>query len=124
MEVHGGATLEEVVVPVITLTLKKNAGIKIQVVQPDKIQLDRRKGVTLQLYISDTNSNNISIMLNDKPYAGTSNDGKHFVFALSDIKRAKDYTVDVFDAEDLIGTIKFTVKGKTATVNDDFDSLF
>lgn len=124
VEVHGGATLEEVVVPVITLTLKKNAGIKIQVVQPDKIQLDRRKGVTLQLYISDTNSNNISIMLNDKPYAGTSNDGKHFVFALSDIKRAKDYTVDVFDAEDLIGTIKFTVKGKTATVNDDFDSLF
>lgn len=124
VEVHGGATLEEVVVPVITLTLKKNAGVQIQVVQPDKIQLDRHKGVTLQLYISDTNSSSISIDLNDKRYAGTSHDGKHFTFALSDIKRAKDYTVEVYDAEDLIGTIIFTVKGKTATVNDDFDSLF
>ena len=124
VEVHGGASLEEVVVPVITLTLKKNAGVQIQVVQPDNIQLDRRKGVTLQLYISDTNSNKISILLNDKRYIGISNDSKHFTFALSDIKRAKDYTVDVYDAEDLIGTIMFTVKGKTATVNDDFDSLF
>ena len=116
--------MEEVVVPVITLTLKKNAGVQIQIVQPDKIQLDRRKGVILKLYISDTASSNISIMLNDKRYTGTTDDGKHFTFALSDIKRAKDYTVDVYDSEDLIGTIKFTVKGKTATVNDDFDSLF
>lgn len=124
VEVHGGATLEEVVVPIITLTLKKNSGIKIQVIQPDMIQLDRRKGVTLQLYISYVSSNNVSIILNDKRYAGTSDDGIHFTFALSDIKRAKDYTIDVYDSEDLIGTIMFTVKGKTASVNDAFDSLF
>ena len=43
---------------------------------------------------------------------------------MTDIKRAKDYTVDVYDSEDMIGTIKFTVKCKAATVNDDFDSLF
>ena len=124
VEVHGGATLEEVVVPIITLTLKKNSGIKIQVIQPDMIQLDRRKGVTLQLYISYVSSSNVSIILNDKRYAGTSDDGKHFTFALSDIKRAKDYTIDVYDSEDLIGTTMFTVKGKTASVNDAFDSLF
>ena len=124
VEVHGGATLEEVVVPIITLTLKKNAGIRLKIIQPEKIQLDRRKGVTLHLYIPDTNSGNVSIMLNDKRYVGTSDDGKHFTFALSDIKRAKDYTAEVYDAEDLIDTIMFTVKGKTATVNGDFDSLF
>lgn len=124
VEVHGGATLEEVVVPVITLTLKKNAAVQIKVVQPDKIMLDRRKGVSLTLYISETSSSKISIVLDDKRYDGSTDNGQHFTFAMTDIKRAKDYTVDVYDSEDLIGTIKFTVKGKAATVNDDFDSLF
>lgn len=124
VEVHGGASLEEIVVPVITLTLKKQAGVQITVIHPDNITADRHDGVTLNLYISDVEwPDNISLVIEDKPYQGKSKDRTHFTFGLKDIKRAKtkSYTADVFDGPDLIGSISFKVRGKTATVKDDFD---
>ena len=124
VEAHGGASLEEIVVPVITLTLKKQSVIQITVMHPDDITADRHEGVTLTLYISDVESeNNIRLVIDDIAYQGVSKDGSHFVFHLKDIKRAKTkpYSADVFDASDLIGSISFKVKGKTATVKDDFN---
>lgn len=124
VEVHGGASLEEIVVPVITLTLKKQAGAQILVMHSDDITADRHDGVTLNLYISDVDSpDNISLVVEDKPYQGKSKDGMHYTFELKDIKRAKvkPYAADIFDGADLIGSISFKVKGKTATVKDDFD---
>lgn len=125
VEVHGGATLEEVVVPVITLTLKKQTGITIKVMKPDSIVVDRHTGVILNVYISDVdNENSISIILNGKRYEGKATDSTHFSFELNDIRRAKKYSADVYDGSDLIGKIDFTVKGKTGSVNSDFDDLF
>jgi len=124
VEVHGGATLEEIVVPIITLTLKKQTGVKIMVLHPDNIVADRHSGVTLSLYISDVESpNNVSLTIEDKLYKGTSEDGTHFTFSIVDIKRSKSkpYIGEVFDGEDLLGSISFKVKGKTATIKSDFD---
>lgn len=124
VEVHGGASLEEIIVPVITLTLKKQVGVQITIIRSEEIIADRRDGVTLHLYISDVDSpDNISLVIEDKLYHGASEDGSHYTFHLKDIKRAKTkpYTADVFDGSDLIGSISFKVKGKTATVKDDFD---
>ncbi len=124
VEVHGGASLEEIVVPVITLTLKKQTGVQITVIRPDDITADRHDGVTLNLYISDVElPDNIHLVIEDKSYQGKSEDGTHYSFGLKDIKRAKmkPYTADVFDGADLIGSFSFKVKGKTATVKDDFD---
>jgi hypothetical protein len=124
VEVHGGASLEEIVIPIITLTLKKQAGVQITIMRPDDITADRYEGVTLNLYISDVDSpDNISLVVEDKPYRGKSEDGIHYTFGLADIKRAKmkPYTADVFDGSDLIGSISFKVKGKAATVKADFD---
>lgn len=124
VEVHGGASLEEIVVPVITLTLKKQTGVQITVIHPDDITANRHDGVTLSLHISDVeSSNNISLVIEGKPYQGKSEDGSHYIFELKDIKRAKikPYTADVFDGADLIGSVSFKVRGKTATVKDDFD---
>lgn len=124
VEVHGGASLEEIVVPVITLTLKKQVGVQIKVIHPDNIIADRHDGVTLNLYISDVESTgNVNLVIADKLYQGKSEDGLHYIFELKDIKRAKTkpYTADVFDGADLIGSVSFKVRGKTATVKDDFD---
>lgn len=124
VEAHGGASLEEIVVPVITLTLKKQSVTQITVMHPDDITADRHEGVTLTLYISDVESeNNIRLVIDDIAYQGVSENGSHFVFQLKNIKRAKakPYSADVFDASDLIGSISFKVKGKTATVKDDFN---
>lgn len=124
VEVHGGASLEEIVVPVITLTLKKQSNAQITVMHPNEITADRHEGVTLQLYISAVESMaDVSIVIEDRSYQGKTSDGLHFTFLLKEIKRAKTkpYTADVFDSSDLIGTISFKVKGKTATVKDDFN---
>ena len=124
MEVHGGASLEEIVVPVITLTLKKQTGVQIAIIHPDDITADRHNGVMLNLYISDVDfPDNLCLVINEKPYQGKTEDGTHYSFALEDIKRAKSkpYTADVFDGPDLIGNVSFKVRGKTATIKDDFD---
>ena len=124
VEVHGGASLEEIVVPVITLTLKKQTGVQIAIIHPDDITADRHNGVMLNLYISDVDfPDNLCLVINEKPYQGKTEDGTHYSFALEDIKRAKSkpYTADVFDGPDLIGNVSFKVRGKTATIKDDFD---
>lgn len=124
VEVHGGASLEEIVVPVITLTLKKQAGVQITIIHPDDIVADRHDGVTLNLYISDVESpNNISLVIEDKSYQGIPVDETHYTFGLRNIMRAKakPYVADVFDGSDLIGSVSFKVRSKAAIVRDDFD---
>ena len=124
VEVHGGASLEEIVVPVITFTLKKQANAQIKVIHPDDITADRHNGVTLYVYISDVDSpNEVHIEIDGKPYPCKSEDETHYTFQLKDIKRAKTrpYTAEVFDGSDLIGSISFKVKGKTGTIKDDFN---
>ena len=94
------------------------------VMTPDNITADRHNGVLLQLYISDVEyRDNISIVIDNKTYHGTTEDGTHYFFVLKDIKRAKTKpsSADVFDSANLIGAVSFKVKGKTATVKDDFN---
>ena len=66
---------------------------------------------------------NIRLVIKDKSYQGKTEDGIHYTFGLEDIKRAKTkpYTADAFDGPDLIGSVSFKVRGKTATIKDDFD---
>ena len=127
VEVHGGASLEEIVVPVITLTLRKSVGVKINVMNPDNILADRRNGTDITVYISDVDSpNDVHLLIDEKRYDAKLVDDTHFAFNLGDIKRAKvkPYVADVYDGNNFIGEIFFKVKGKTATIKDDFDNLF
>lgn len=126
VEVHGGASLEEVLVPVITLKLKKQSDQIIQILNPDSIQSDRHTGTTINLYISNVeHSGNVSVVISDKHYLAICKDATHYSVVLDDFKRAKkDITASVYDGEDLIGNICFEIKGRTATVKNDFDDLF
>lgn len=126
VEVHGGASLEEVLVPVITLTLKKQSDQIIKLLNPDSILSDRHAGTTILLYISNVeNSDRISIVIGDKPYLATCKDATHYTVLLDDYKRAKkSVTADVYDGDDLIGNVAFEIKGRAATVKSDFDDMF
>ncbi len=126
VEVHGGASLEEVVVPVITLKLKKQSDlVVIKVIKPDSIYADRHDGTSINLYISDVEtSENVSIVIGDKRYKAICKDATHFAVDMPDIKRAKkDISANVFDGDDLVGNVRFNVKGKMAAVVSDFDDL-
>jgi len=126
VEVHGGASLEEVVVPVITLTLKRQSDQIIKLLNPDSIQSDRHAGTTITLYISDVvHSDRIYIVIGDKSYSAVCKDATHYTITLDDYKRAKkNISAAIYDGEDLIGNIMFDIKGRAATVKNDFDDLF
>ena len=118
--------MEEVVVPVITIKLKKQADVTVKLLKADAIYCDRHSGTTLHLYISDVeNTSGVSLKIEGKPYTATREDQTHYAVPLRDVKRAKKNIVaTVYDGDDLIGTLNFDVKGKMATINNDFDDLF
>lgn len=126
VEVHGGASLEEVIVPIITLSLKKQCDLIIELLNADEVYCDRRLGTTIQLYISDAdNTQSISVVIDEKRYAAKGSDKTHCEVNLYDMRRAKkNVSAAIYDGDDLIGTVHFDIKGKMATVNNDFDDLF
>lgn len=125
VEVHGGASLEEVVVPIITLTLKRDNAVVVKLLNSDKVFADRHYGTTISFYISDVeHGQNVSVVINGNRYYATAEDKTHYTVHLHDIKRSKKYSADVYDGDNLISKTEISVKGKTATVNDDFNDLF
>ena len=124
VEVHGGATWEEIIVPIITLSLKNQEEVEIKVLDADNIFIEKNKGVLVKVYISDTSgANEVSIVCEGKKYIGQKEDATHYNFCMSGIKRAKKYKVTVYNGDDLIGEIEFTAKSKTGSVNTEFDDL-
>lgn len=125
VEVHGGASLEEVLVPIITLKLKKQDIVDIRVLNSDNIQADRKKGTTIQMYISDVdNPKGISIIIGDVKYKAIDDDPTHYTVLLEDIKRSKTCKADVYDGDNLLGSVEFKIKGKSGNVDFGFDSEF
>ena len=111
--------------PVITFSLKRALEVDIRVMNEDKITADRHNGTYVELYISYVeNKEKISIVVDGVRYTAVSKDDNHFAVWLTDIKRQKKCTAELFDGNDLIGTVDLEIKGKTASVNSDFDDLF
>ena len=50
-------------------------------------------------------------------------DPSHYSAVLN-LKRAKKYVAEIYDGDDLIGNISFSVKGKTGSTNISFDEFF
>lgn len=125
VEVHGGASLEEIIVPIITLKLKKDAVSDIRVINSDTLIADRHKGTTVELYISDVESqNDVSVVVEGVKYKAVAKDKKHYIIVVTEIKRQRVCSAEVFDGSSLIGKVELIIKGRTASVNTDFDDLF
>lgn len=121
VEVHGGASLEEVVIPIIELTLKKS-NVTVKLVE-DSVTVDFRTGTSITLF-TNTPLNDVSLVLNGKRYIALPTDENHYKVALPDTKRAGDYPADVYAGDDLIGQVLINAQGKSGKSNADFDNLF
>lgn len=122
VEVHGGASLEEVVVPVIELTL---ADSSIQIALADKnLVSDFKEGTSILLYVNKPIMQTISLQVEGERYFGEKVDDNHYRINVANMKRAKTYSADVYVGDSLITRIDVTTKGKSASVNSDFDDLF
>lgn len=121
VEVHGGASLEEVVVPVIELSLK-DGSVTVKLVD-ESVTVDFRTGTEIKLFFNSP-MQNVSVVLNGKPYSASQIDVNHYSVKLPDTKRAGDYSADVYAGDNLIGKIMIKAQGKSGKVNDAFDGLF
>lgn len=121
VEVHGGASLEEVVVPVIELSLK-NGSVTVKLVD-ETVTVDFRTGTEIKLFFNSP-VQNITVVLNGKRYSASQIDANHYSVKLPDTKRAGDYSADIYAGDNLIGKIMIKAQGKTGKVNDAFDDLF
>ena len=121
VEVHGGASLEEVVVPVIELSLQ-DGSVTVKLVD-ETVTVDFRTGTEIQLFFNSL-VQDVSVILNGKRYSASQIDAHHYSVQLPDTKRADNYSADVYAGDNLIGKIMIKAQGKSGKVNDDFDDLF
>ena len=121
VEAHGGASLEEVLVPVIELTLK-DGSVTVKLVD-ETVTVDFRTGAEIQLFFNSP-VQDVSVVLNGKPYSASQIDTNHYSVKLPDTKRAGDYSAEVYAGDNLIGKITIKAQGKSGKVNDAFDDLF
>lgn len=121
VEVHGGATLEEVVVPVIELSLKD--GNVTVILVDETVTVDFQTGTEIKLFFNSP-VKDVSVVLNGKPYLAFQIGGNHYSVKLPDTKRAGDYPADVYAGDNLIGNIIIKAQGKSGKVNDAFADLF
>ena len=116
VEVHGGASLEEVLVPIIEISLAKS-NIKVQLVNTP-VYADYKTFAVLEIF-SNAKLDNVKVIISGKPYMAVKKDDNHYI-ATTDIKRAGEYQADIFDGDNLVGRETFTAQGKNKS-NDEFD---
>jgi len=125
VEVHGGASLEEVVIPIIEITLA-NPDTSVEVVDNDRLIASFRKPLEFMLF-SETELQRVSVVIKGilTPYVAEKIDKNHYRVR-TEIKRPGKYLADVFDGDNLIGKINLDVLSETQkkSVGDDFDSMF
>jgi hypothetical protein len=116
VEVHGGASLEEVVIPIIEITLA-NPKQKVQF-QSDTVFVDYKTPAVLVIF-SNTAISHIKVVIDGKPYVGVKTGDKYYSVN-TDIKKAKTYTADIYDGDSFVCKLEFTAQGKNKS-NSDFD---
>jgi hypothetical protein len=121
VEVHGGASLEEVVVPVIELSLK-DGSVTVKLVD-ETVTVDFRTGTEINLFFNSP-VRGVSVVLNGKRYPASQLDANHHSVKLPDTKRADNYSAEVYAGDNLIGKIMIKAQSKSGKVNDAFDDLF
>lgn len=115
VEVHGGASWEEVMVPVIELKLL-NKKIKVSL-KRNTITANFRTAAEITLFFID-NLENISVSVRGINYSAEKLDANHHKVVLAEVKRAGTYVAEVFEGSNLIGCVTFDVKTGTGLEND------
>ena len=113
VEVHGGASLEEVTVPIIEIT-QKQSNIEAFITDDSKtILLGAKEHAVVRIYVS-VKSNNISIKLDDQYFDATaSTDPFVYTIDLPEYTKKGKYEFEIINGNDAIAVgQKFEIKKK------------
>ena len=105
------------------MSLRDNS-IKVSIVDPEKIRADFKNGINFVLYVNKSIPADMILVYDGKRYFTNKTDDNHYSVNIEDIKRAGTYQVDVYFGDDFIVQLNVEVKGKSATMNSDFDLPF
>ena len=113
VETHGGASLEEVIVPVIILTAKPR---EQQMRFPEtSVKCSAKDGSTILLYANPP-LHEPRMVVDDNSYVGTFEGDKHNVrFTMPDIRRKGRYDAVIYDGTKKLATLPFETKRSTGT---------
>ena len=102
IEVHGGATLEEVVIPIIEIT-KAESDFEFSVLTPNISFSKRKKNACIKVF-SKTKLNEITAHISriNTSIKVNSSDGRNFIIDLPELKSSGDYVVDIYINDNLI----------------------
>lgn len=116
VEMHGGATLEEVTVPIIEISEQVD-NIEIKVLD-EVIKVSFKKKAILHFY-SSKKMVDVTIKVNGKSYPAYSNDGANFTVELSDIQKSGVYKFEVWEnSETRSIDNEFKIEKESAKTND------
>lgn len=101
VEMHGGATLEEVVVPIIEI-YEKDIVVDIKVIT-EIIKVSYRTNAILRFF-SSSKLTNVAIRINGNEYKAISSDGINFSVELEDVKKSGDYQFEVWAENGLVSS--------------------
>lgn len=117
VEVHGGATFEEVAIPIVEIR-KAGDKPKCEILDDYKtITVSYNKKAKIKLYIAKS-LDNVQVLLNGRYYKAEKTDTKYvYEVNMPDVKRGS-YIIDVYDGNIIIAQkLSFEVKGASATEN-------
>ena len=114
IEVHGGATLEEIAVPIIILTRNKQS-IDVRVItQIIKVSYKEKAKLILEASVK---LNNPYVVINNNRYDAINN-CEIIEFMLNDIKKPGSYKAILYDGGNQIGNeVEFTIESKVSSDN-------
>lgn len=117
VEVHGGATLEEVCVPIITIT-KADDTINCEITKDSKIiTVSFKKKARIEIYISKELSDlSVSVDGGDMHKANKAETPYHHTFDIPELKKTGVHEATVYSGDNIIATgLKFEVKKEGAS---------
>lgn len=120
VEVHGGASLEEVVIPILEFTLKEAIPTIIPRGALEFITDYKTKTIVLSIFCS-ARLVKPSLHYSDKiyPFRETPEKGVYTV-EITPPTKAGQYKADVYDKDNFLTSLKFTIKKSIAGTQDDF----
>lgn len=102
IEVHGGATLEEVVIPIIEIT-KAASEYEFEIKTPKIKFSKRKKNASIQIFSKEKlDGVTIRISRMGNAYSAISSDGRNFTVDIPDLKSTGDYSVDIYLNNNLV----------------------
>lgn len=122
VEVHGGASLEEVAVPIIEIT-RKQSHVEAFIIDESKVvSLGAKEHAVIKIYVG-INSNSIAIKLNGQYYdAYLTTDPYVYRVDLADYSKKGKYTFDIVNGSDVLATRQqFEIEKKGMTEINLFD---